>query len=512
MAGLDFDNVTFGYDTLGEPLIAGVTVQFPEGWTGIVGANGAGKTTVLLLAAGVLKPLAGAIHRPRTIVYCPQRTDDPPPRFAEFLTTPNAIACELRGRLGVQDDYLARWATLSHGERKRAQIAAALWQQPDALALDEPSNHIDAAARNLLIRELKAYDGVGLLVSHDRAMLDGLCRQCLFIEHGTANMRRGGYTQGRAAGDEQAENLRVRHDRAKGQLRRIEREMVDRRQRAAGEGKMRSKRGLSPKDHDAKEKIDRARVADSKSGASLRQLAGRAEQAADKLASIRPHWEATAGIWVGDSRSRRDHLFRIDAGQVPLGERRVLEFPELAMPPDGRVAIVGPNGSGKSTLVRHLIANLPLPEGRVLYMPQEIEAGQSLRILDEVRALDHIRLGQVMNIVSRLGSRVEPLLQTQLPSPGEIRKILLALGIVRACHLIILDEPTNHLDLPSIECLEQALSDCPCGLLLVSHDLRFLGKLVREFWALEPAGETVRLRISAEMNGMNEIRESRPGE
>ena len=117
-----------------------------------------------------------------------------------------------------------------------------------------------------------------------------------------------------------------------------------------------------------------------------------------------------------------------------------------------------------------------------------------------------------MNIVSRLGSRVEPLLQTQLPSPGEIRKILLALGIVRACHLIILDEPTNHLDLPSIECLEQALSDCPCGLLLVSHDLRFLGKLVREFWALEPAGETVRLRISAEMNGMNEIRESRPGE
>jgi ATPase subunit of ABC transporter with duplicated ATPase domains len=68
-----------------------------------------------------------------------------------------------------------------------------------------------------------------------------------------------------------------------------------------------------------------------------------------------------------------------------------------------------------------------------------------------------------------------------------VRKLLLALGIARQPHLIVMDEPTNHLDLPSIECLEQALEDCPCGLLLVSHDERFLGSLTRTRWHLASA-------------------------
>ena len=68
------------------------------------------------------------------------------------------------------------------------------------------------------------------------------------------------------------------------------------------------------------------------------------------------------------------------------------------------------------------------------------------------------------------------------PSPGEVRKILLAIGIANAPHLIVMDEPTNHLDLPSIECLEQALVDSPCGLLLVSHDRHFLDALTHKQW------------------------------
>ena len=75
----------------------------------------------------------------------------------------------------------SRWPTLSHGERKRAQIAVALWQQPDVLLLDEPTNHIDITAHELLIEALTSFRGIGLLVSHDRDLLDLLCQQCIFL-------------------------------------------------------------------------------------------------------------------------------------------------------------------------------------------------------------------------------------------------------------------------------------------------------------------------------------------
>jgi len=77
-----------------------------------------------------------------------------------------------RGRLGIELSWMARWSTLSHGERKRAQIATALWQDPAVLAIDEPTNHIRADARALLVAAMSSYRGIGLLVSHDRELLD----------------------------------------------------------------------------------------------------------------------------------------------------------------------------------------------------------------------------------------------------------------------------------------------------------------------------------------------------
>ena len=102
-----------------------------------------------------------------------------------------------------------------------------------------------------------------------------------------------------------------------------------------------------------------------------------------------------------------------------------------------------------------------------------------------------------MTVVSRLGSRPARLLESVEPSPGEVRKLLLGLGIALQPHLIIMDEPTNHLDLPSMECLEGALRDCPCALLLVSHDERFLRGLTRTRWHIEaaPAVAPGRLRL-----------------
>jgi ATPase subunit of ABC transporter with duplicated ATPase domains len=81
-------------------------------------------------------------------------------------------------------------------------------------------------------------------------------------------------------------------------------------------------------------------------------------------------------------------------------------------------------------------------------------------------------------------------METDEPSPGELRKLMLAVGMVQRPYLIIMDEPTNHLDLPSINCLESALDDCVCSLLLVSHDRRFLETLCRRWWELTPTQDS----------------------
>lgn len=127
---------------------------------------------------------------------------------------------------------------------------------------------------------------------------------------------------------------------------------------------------------------------------------------------------------------------------------------------------------------------------------QEISADDSCALLESAKRLPNDERGQVMTTISRLGSRPARLWESALPSPGEVRKLLLALGLVRGPHLIVMDEPTNHMDLPSILCLEEALADCPCAMLMVSHDEGFLAKIVEPEWHLtrEPSGDA-RLEI-----------------
>ena len=101
-----------------------------------------------------------------------------------------------------------------------------------------------------------------------------------------------------------------------------------------------------------------------------------------------------------------------------------------------------------------------------------------------------------MAVVRRLGSDPEALLNSALPSPGETRKLMLALGITRSPALIVLDEPTNHMDLVSVTALESALADCPCALLLVSHDAVFLDKIVVSHWTIQRSDEAGAFRLA----------------
>lgn len=483
-----FRDISFSYDGASEPLLGGLTAHLMQGFTGVVGPNGAGKSTLLRILAGELPPTTGHVEGGFGAVYCAQRTDAAPPRFSEFLEDWSAQASRLRGRLHIEPDFAERWQSLSHGERKRAQIGCALWLEPDLLAIDEPTNHLDDEARELLAGALLRFRGVGVIVSHDRALLDALCSQCIWLEPPEAVVYPGGYTVAREQRRLDRATQLAERERALRAHRALEQELAARRDRASREHSVRSKRGLSRHDADGREKIDRARLTDGKAGAPLRQLQGRSRQAEERLAAAQVRKEHETGVWFSAQPSRRDFLFMLAERAVPLGGERRLHHPALAMRPKDRIAITGPNGSGKSTLLRAILGDLRLALDGVIHVPQEICASDAAKLLDEVRSLPAARLGEVMTLVSRLGSRPQRLLETEEPSPGEIRKLILALGMVRAPALLVLDEPTNHLDLPSIEALEDALRDCPCGILLVSHDRAFLKSVATQEWRIDVRG------------------------
>jgi ATPase subunit of ABC transporter with duplicated ATPase domains len=479
-----FQNVSFAYDSATHFLINDLSLHITRGWTGIVGANGSGKTTILKLATGRLVAQKGRVISPESTIYCQQRTDDAPAHLYDLIQAIDGDARKIKGRLGLEDDWLERWNTLSHGERKRAQIAVAMWLKPQVLAVDEPTNHLDAQAQDLLFEALSSFSGVGLLVSHDRKLLDDLCQQCLFIEPPNAILRPGKYSHGLLQAEKDEVALRKQYDQAKNEFLRLKREAGKRKDAASQANRKRSKKGLAAKDHDAKAKLNLARLSgkDGSAGKQLNQLGGRLARAQKKMSGIKVRKTYKMGIWISGAKSQRNTLFNLPAGSVSLGEDRWLSIPALSMQPDDRIALTGVNGSGKSTLINHIMRSLNLPMNHVTYLPQEIDLHASRYILALVRHLSKERLGQMMTVVSCLGSRPHRLLASERPTPGEVRKLMLANGIVNVPHLIVMDEPTNHLDLPSIKCLEQALMDCPCGLLLVSHDRRFIDTLAHKRW------------------------------
>jgi ATPase subunit of ABC transporter with duplicated ATPase domains len=396
-------------------------------------------------------------------------------------------------RLGIEPDWPYRWETLSHGERKRLQLGIALWQQPEILALDEPTNHLDREARAMVGEALETYGGTGLLVSHDRALLDRLCGQCLFIRQGKAVLRPGGITQGLA--EEEREAL---------EMRRVRKQLSDERERLASEADARrrvvegsknrlSKKHLDPKDSAARGKINLAvHTGKDRVGADLyKRMENRLSRLDAELDAAAAPGKRKQGITLETSLARMDRICAIPAGSIPLGENRSLSFLDLLIRPGERIALTGPNGAGKSTLIRFILERLP-PLLPVLYIPQEISAEESRIALIEIEGETEKNRGEILSRFSRLGSDPRLLLQSRLPSPGEIRKLLIARGVSSNPAFIIMDEPTNHLDLSSIQLLEETLNEVSCALLLVSHDEVFLSRLTGREWIIDREG---RLRV-----------------
>ncbi len=497
---IKFHKATFCYEKAGVPIFENITLHAIPGWSGVVGGNGAGKTTLLKLATGLLEACSGFIERPIQTAYCAQRTDDPPENLDALLMCHNKSAQILKGKLGLEADWRLRWQTLSHGERKRAQIACTIWREPDLLAVDEPTNHLDTQARQMLIDALHSFKGVGLLVSHDRQLLDSLCLQCLFIEPPKVVARPGGYTNGRQIAAVEQAALQKQRGIKRQNFRKIKGEVGKRKDAANQANRRRSKKGIGKKDHDAKQKINTAILTgkDGRRGRLLRQLDGRLERTKRELEELKVKKESPLGIWLPGSISTRNLLLNFDRGELRLGENKILRYPRLQITPDDRIGITGINGSGKSTLIGKIVSVLNAPSENITYIPQEIDLSMSRQTLKLIKKLPNTSKGHLMTIVSRLGSDPQRLLDSITPSPGETRKLLLALGMTRQPHIIIMDEPTNHMDLPSIECLEKALKDCPCSLVLISHDPLFLDCLTQKRWHLVKSDRDI---FSLKMSG-----------
>ena len=520
-------------------VLADVTFTIHHGERlGLVGLNGAGKSTMMRIVAGMTKskaeddlkpdpastPDSGELVRPRgtDVVYVAQEPAFPADQTvdaalklglrrhadlharldaieASFATLPDDQLDDILEEQATLHDRLIRmggWdlqhevealrtalrlpiatavmGSLSGGERRRVALAQALLSRPDVLLLDEPTNHLDTAAIEWLQGHLIAQADALLVVTHDRAFLDGVATRILELDRGHIYSYPGNYS---AFIEAQAERLS------------LEAIAEDKRQSF-----VRTELAWIRRKESAQRKKSSARIAAFESVVAA--APGQDDRRPDPL-----QFRLPPGPRLGKTVLESKSISK------SLGGKLLFKDVELTILPGERLGIVGPNGVGKTTLVKTLLGQIPPDKGHVLIgantrvaaMDQgRVDLDDEKTVLDEVsegsdwvplaEGQVHVRtfLRQMLFHPTAIDTRIGQL------SGGERNRVMLARLLRRAGNLLVLDEPTNDLDLVTLGVLEEALVDFPGAAIIVSHDRWFLDRVATAIIAFEGNGRVVR--------------------
>jgi energy-dependent translational throttle protein EttA len=385
-------------------------------------------------------------------------------------------AWDLDSRLELAMDALrlpppdAEVSKLSGGERRRVALCRLLLQSPDLLLLDEPTNHLDAESVAWLERFLKDYPGTVVAVTHDRYFLDNVAGWILELDRGRGIPWEGNYSswleqkQNRLAQEEKAETRRQRT---------LERELEWIR--------------MSP----------RARQAKGKARLNAYEELLR-EDTAQKI--------ETAEIYVAPGPRLGDTVVEARGLRKGYGDNLLIDGLDFTLPRGGIVGVIGPNGAGKTTLFR-MITGQEQPDGGMLKIGETVRIGyvdQSRDALDPDKSVwaqisgghDEIELGK-RKVASRAyvswfnfkGAGQQRKVGTL--SGGERNRVHLAELLKKGSNLLLLDEPTNDLDVDTLRALEEALLNFAGCAVVISHDRWFLDRIATHMLAFEGDSQVV---------------------
>lgn len=503
-----------------------ISAAFGTGRTGLVGANGTGKSTLLKLVTGELTPVAGTVTTNGSVDYLPQNlvltteatvsdllgvTDKLDALRAieagsvetrHFDALDEAWDCEVQARTALDHVGLATVGldrtvgTLSGGEAVLTAVAGLRLRSnrsDGVVLLDEPTNNLDRHARHDLYDAVTTWPGALIVVSHDVTLLD-LMDDTAELRLGNLEMFGGGYSDYRRQVDQEQMAAEQALRTAEQTLR------TEKRQRAEAQTKLARRQRYARTDFVNKRKpkmIMNQRKTEAQVSAG--KLRGDLDE---KVAAAQREKQRQ------EERLRHESVIRIalpDPG-VPAG-RRLVEFRDdrgtsVVLRGPERVALTGPNGVGKTRLLEVLVRQALSGDGsagtqngvrasaftdRIGYLPQRLDHLDSdATVIDTVRAatpnspVEQVRasLARFLFGEDAVHRRVGDL------SGGERFRVALARILLAepAHQLLVLDEPTNNLDLDSVDALVSALEDYHGGLIVVSHDDAFLGRMGIDTW------------------------------
>ena len=473
----------------GPPLLDGVECHVEDGQRiGLLGRNGAGKTSFMRLLSGDLAPDSGeVIFAPGTVVSYLQQ--DVPQELVGLVREVVATGwSEAAGARRADDEHDAAWRrdhavaqilsrmeldgerafeSLSSGMKRRVLLARALVAGPDLLLLDEPTNHLDIDAISWLEDFLGRWDGTLLFVTHDRAFLRRLATRILEIDRGhvfdwSCDYDTFLHRKEEALAAEEKQNALFDKRLAEEEVW-IRTGIKARRTR--NEGRVRALEAMRRERGDRRDRVGKVNL-----------LIQEAERSGTLVASLQ-----------GVTASR--------------GEKTILHDVTTTVTRGDRIGIIGPNGAGKTTLLRVLLGELPADAGRVrLGTNVQVAYFDQLRdqLDDTKNVADNIGDGYDTVKVGGQSRHVLGYLQDFLFTPerartlvrflsgGERNRVLLAKLFAKPANCIVLDEPTNDLDAETLELLEERLVDFAGTVLVVSHDRAFLDNVVTSTLVFEP--------------------------